>query len=64
MGRYKYGDLVTYEDPETNNEMCIGKVMSHDEKSDKYTILMKTGVGGTRHQLHESEINPLKTTKK
>jgi hypothetical protein len=57
---FKYGELVIYEDPESNNKACIGKIISCI--NEKYTLLMQTGVGGTRHQIHESEIKELKLT--
>ncbi len=57
---FKYGDIVIYQDPESRNENCTAKIINYDEKSGKYTLLMQQGVGGTRHQIHKSEISLLK----
>ena len=58
---YKYGELVTYQDSESGNQICVGKIISQD-KDGKYTLLMQTGVGGTRHKVHKSEIKEFKQT--
>ena len=58
---FKYGQLVTYQDSESDNRIYVGKIISQD-KDGKYTLLMQSGVGGTRHQIDESEIKEFKLT--